>query len=150
MSSADLMVGWLPRARATLPRGQEKITYDQLLRYLSLWFSIVMGVSVEAFRKQFSTQSRRSGGASAAANSDVPKELWGQHGDWKSLEAQKPYMKSDTKYPLSVLRAVMSLPKGTAPEMRIECDPASVPLQQADEDSPSEVVGVPEGAFVWS
>jgi integrase len=61
--------------------GQDKITYDQLLRYLSLWFSSVLGVSVEAFRKQFATQSGRSGGASAAANSDVSKELWGQHED---------------------------------------------------------------------
>ena len=59
-------------------------------------------------------------------------------------------MKSDTKHLLSVSRAAMSLPKGTAPEVRIEYDPASVPSQQADEDSPPEVVGVPEGAFVWS
>jgi integrase len=55
--------------------GPTKITYDQVLRYLSLWFSGVMGVSVEAFRKQFATQSGRSGGASAAAISDVPKEV---------------------------------------------------------------------------
>jgi hypothetical protein len=61
--------------------GPTKITYDQLLRYLSLWFSGVMEVLVEAFRKQFATQSGWSGGALAAANSDVPKELWGQHGD---------------------------------------------------------------------
>ncbi len=55
--------------------GPTKITYDQLLRYLSLWFSGVMGVSVKAFRKQFATQSRRSGGASAAANSDVVRSF---------------------------------------------------------------------------
>jgi integrase len=130
--------------------GPLQISYDQLLRYLSLWFSGVMKVPVEAFRKQFSTQSGRSGGASAAANSDVSDLLWGQHGDWKSVDAQKRYMKSDTEHLLSVSRAAMSLPKGTAPEVRIECDPASVPPQLADEDSPPEVVGVPEGAFVWS
>jgi integrase len=134
---------------STVP-GPTKISYDQLLRYLSMWFSSVMGVSVEAFRKQFSTQSGRSGGASAAANSGVPKELWGQHGDWKSWEAQKRYMKSDPAHLLSVSRAAMSLPRGPAPDVRIECDAASVPPQQADEDSPPEVVGVPEGAFVWS
>ena len=61
--------------------GPTKITCDQLFRYLSLWFSGVMGVSVEAFRKQFATQPGRSEGASAAASSDVPKKLWGQHGD---------------------------------------------------------------------
>ena len=67
----------------TVP-GPNKITYDKLLRYLSLWFSGVMGISVEVSRKQFAMQSGRCGGASAAANSDVPKELWEQHGVWKS------------------------------------------------------------------
>jgi hypothetical protein len=66
--------------RATTP-GQKKITYDQFLRFLSLWFGEVMSVSVAAFRKKFARQSGRSGGASAASNADVPAELWGQHGD---------------------------------------------------------------------
>jgi len=59
-------------------------------------------------------------------------------------------MKSDTKHLLSVSHAAMSLPKGTAPDVRIECDSASCPPQHADDDSPPEVVGVPEGVFVWS
>ena len=59
-------------------------------------------------------------------------------------------MKSDTKYMLSVSQATMSLPKGTAPDVRIEIDSASCPPQQADDDSPPEVVRVREGAFVWS
>jgi len=67
--------------------GPAKITNDQLSRYFCLWFSGVTGIPVEAFRKQFATKSRRSGGASAVANSNVPKELWGQHGDWKSWDA---------------------------------------------------------------
>ena len=58
-------------------------------------------------------------------------------------------MKSDTKHLLSVSQATMSLPKGTAPNVRIECDSASSPPQQADDDSPHEVVGVLEEAFVW-
>ena len=66
-------------SRATAP-GPKKITYDQFLRLLSLWFSGVMGVLVVAFRKQFATQSGRSGGASAASNAGVLAELWGQHG----------------------------------------------------------------------
>ena len=70
-----------------------------------------------------------SEGALAAANSDVPKELWGQYGDWKSWEAHKRYMKSDTKHMRSVSHATMSLPKGTTPDVRIECDSASCPLQ---------------------
>ena len=59
-------------------------------------------------------------------------------------------MKSDPAHLLSVSRAAMSLPRGPAPDVRIESDAASVPPQQADEASPPEVVGVPEGAFVWS
>ena len=35
--------------------GPTKITYDQMLRYLSMWFSGVIGVPVEAFLKQFAT-----------------------------------------------------------------------------------------------
>jgi hypothetical protein len=69
--------------RSTSP-GPKKITYDKLLRFMSLWFSGVMGVSDVTFRKQFATQSGRRGGASAASNAGVPAELWGQHGDWKS------------------------------------------------------------------
>ena len=41
--------------------GPMKITYDQLLRYWSLWFSSVLGVSVEDFRNQLATLSGRSG-----------------------------------------------------------------------------------------
>ncbi len=59
-------------------------------------------------------------------------------------------MKSDPTHLLSVSRAAMSLPKGPAPDERIECDSASCPPQQAEDDSPPKVVGVPEGAFVWS
>jgi len=72
------LVNKIPGSTAPEPT---KITYDQLLRFLSLWFSSVLGVSAEAFRKQLATQSGRSGGASSAANFYVPKELWGQHGD---------------------------------------------------------------------
>ena len=56
--------------------GPTKITYDQLLRYLGRWFSGVMGISLETFRKQFVTHYGRSGGISAVASSNVPKELW--------------------------------------------------------------------------
>ena len=67
--------------------GPEKISYDQMLRFMSLWFSGVLGTSVALFRKQFATQSGRSGSASAAANAGVSAELWGQHGVWHSLAA---------------------------------------------------------------
>jgi hypothetical protein len=66
------LVAKSPRASAP---GPKKITNDQFLRFTSLWFVGVMGVSVASFRKQFSTQSRRIGGASAASNAGVPAEL---------------------------------------------------------------------------
>jgi hypothetical protein len=59
-------------------------------------------------------------------------------------------MKNDTKHLLSVSHAAMSLPKGLAPDVRIEDDSASCPPQHADDDLPPEVVGVTEGKFVWS
>ena len=37
-------------SQKTVP-GQERITYDQYLRFLGLWFSGVPGISLEAFRK---------------------------------------------------------------------------------------------------
>jgi hypothetical protein len=115
---------------------------------MSLWLSGVIGVPVAAFRKQFATQSRRSGVASAAVNFDIPKELFGHHGDWKSWKAQKRYMKSSPTHLLSVSRATMSLPRGPAPDGWIEYDSAINPPPLAEDYSPPDVVGVPEGAFV--
>ncbi len=128
--------------RATAPE-LKKITYDQFLRFMSLWFSGVMGVSVAAFRKQIATQSGRSGGASAASNAGVPAELWGQHGDWKSWDAQKRYMKTDTPRLLSVSRAAMGPPQTTAPDVRIECESAGAPPEMAEDEQAPVVVGVP-------
>ena len=66
--------------RTTAP-GPKKIKYDQFLRFVMLWFSGVMGVSVANIRKPFATQSGRSGGVSAASSGGVPVELKGQPGD---------------------------------------------------------------------
>ena len=35
----------------------EQIKYEQFLRYLSLWFSGILGISSKDFRKKFGTQS---------------------------------------------------------------------------------------------
>ena len=130
--------------------GPDKITYDQFFRYLGQWLSGVMGVSIAVFRKQFVTQSNRSGGASAALNAGVSDELIGQHGDWKTKAAQRRYMKSDTTRLLSVSRAVMGLSKTPAPDVRIECVSAGVPPALAEDNLPLDVIGVPPGAFAWS
>ena len=135
---------------STTAPGPKKITYDQFFRFPSLWFSGVMCVSVAAFRKQFATQFGRSGCAFAASNAGVPAELWGQHGDLSTWEAQKRYMKSDTARLLSVSRAAMGPPKTPASDVRIECESAGAPPEMAEEEQAPDVVGMPSGAFVWS
>jgi integrase len=152
--SLPVFRGFNGRLAAKSPRltapGPRKIAYDQLLRFLSLWFSGVMGVTVAAFRKQFATQSGRSGGASAASNAGVPVELWGQHGDWKSWEAQKRYMKADTSRLMSVSQAAMGSSRTPASDVRIEVESADAPPETAEDEQPPVVVGIPTGAFAWS
>ena len=134
------------------------ISYDQLVRFLSLWFSGVMGITVEEFRKLFATQSGRSGCASAAANAGVTMELWGQHGDWKSFEAQKRYMKRDAASLLSVSLAAMRTPPAGAdpplaalPDVRAEtASSAAGATPPCAGEEPPIVEGVPLGAFSWS
>jgi hypothetical protein len=137
------------KSPASTAPGPSRIGYDQFLRFLSIWFSGVMGISVELFRKQFATQSGRSGCASAAANAGVPAELWGQHGDWKSAASQKRYMKSDTEHLLSVSRAAMG-PSTPAPDVRIGNESAGPTPEMAEVELVLDVVGVPAGAFSWS
>ena len=62
----------------------------------------------------------------------------------------KRYMKTDTPRLLSVSRAAMSLPKTTAPDVRIESESAGAPPEMAEDEQPPAVVGVPAGAFAWS
>ncbi len=106
-----------------------------------------MSVFPPTFRKQFATQSERSTGASATANANVPAELLGQHGDWKTLEAQRLYMKSDTEHLLSESWAAMGLPKTPTPTVRFEVESAGALPEIAEEGLPPDVVGVPDGAF---
>ena len=110
----------------------------------------MVGVSVAAFRKQFTTQSIRSGGVSAVSNAGVPAGLCGQNGEWSTWEAKKCYMKSDTTRLLSVSRAAMGRPKTPAPDVRIGCESEGTPPEMAEEEQPPDVVGVPAGAFAWS
>jgi hypothetical protein len=65
------------------------IKYAQYMRYLSLSFGAILGLTPEEFRDQYGSQSRRIGSASAAFNAGIPVELWGQHGDWASFKSQK-------------------------------------------------------------
>ena len=150
--------------------GPDKISYDQMLRFIGLWFSGVLGTSVALFKKQGATQSGRSGSASAVANAGIPAELWGQHGDYHSLAAHKVTMKSDQESLLSVSRAAMRLPEapmivgladdepagappgaGTQDEedVRTAAEPAGAPLVDAEDDLPPEVVGVSQESFPW-
>jgi hypothetical protein len=105
---------------------------------------------VAAFRKHFAIYSGRSGGASAASNAGVPAELWGQHDDLSTWEAQKRYMKSDPTRLLLVSRAVMGPQKTPAPDVWFECESAGAPSEMAEEEQAPDVVKVPSSAFAWS
>ena len=129
--------------------GQDHVR-SVFFRYLGQWFSGLMGVPVAVFRKQFATQSNRSGGASAALNAGVSDELIGQQGNRKTKAAQRRYMKSVSPRLLSVSRAAMGLPKTPVPDVRIEDESAGVPPVMAEDDLLPDVIGVPPEAFAWS
>ena len=103
---------------------------------------------------------RRSGAASAAANAGVQWELWGQHGDWKSKDAQAAYMKRDAASVLSVSRAAMTPVPPVAPltpEFLVAPPPSPTPLLLTAASHPPEdpddeellVEGIPPGSFAW-
>jgi len=136
----------------------EKIKYDQFLRYVSLWFSGVLGTSPKEFRKQFGTQSSRSGGAFAAANTGVAVKLWDQHGDCNSWASQNCYMERDRVSIFSVTRAIMGYGKTQVicapepdPSIDIRLEPGDiVELTEGDDDVVPEVEDVFDGIFRWS
>ncbi len=102
------------------------------------------------FRKQFATQSGRSGESFAASNAGVSSELWGQHGDWNSWAAQKRYIKSSTKKLISVSQAAMGTSMTPAPDVRIEVESADAPPEMAENEQPPVVIGIPTEPFAWS
>ncbi len=53
------------------------IKYAQYMRYLSLWFGGILGLTPEEFKGQYGSQSGRIGSALAASNAGIPVELWG-------------------------------------------------------------------------
>eukprot|EP00873_Tetraselmis_striata_P003080 jgi/Tetstr1/423344/TSEL_014040.t1 len=87
------------------------IEYPTFRRYLTRWFGPVLtpAMTEAAFLTRFGTQSSRSGGASAAANADIPIATWGQDGGWKSTSAQLRYTGLDEEHVMSVSRAILTL-----------------------------------------
>ncbi len=65
----ERLVEKTPGMTAPVP---DKIAYDQMLRFLGLWFSGVLETPVALFKNQFATQSKRSGSSSAPATAGVP------------------------------------------------------------------------------
>ena len=78
------------------------IKYDQCMRYLSLWFGVVLNLSPEEFKQQYGSQSCSIGSASAASNAVISADLWGQPSDWVFFNIIKRYEKLNTKFILSV------------------------------------------------
>eukprot|EP00873_Tetraselmis_striata_P016088 jgi/Tetstr1/436352/TSEL_025188.t1 len=87
------------------------IEYPTFRRYLARWLGPLLtpAITEAVFLTRFATQSSRSGGASAAANADIPFATWGHHGGRKSTSAQLPYMGLDEEHVLSVSRAILTL-----------------------------------------
>ena len=72
----------------TVP-GPNFFSYAQFSKYIALWFGASLGLSSKEFSIVYGSQSGRSGVASAASNAGVSMELWGQHGDWKSVKSKR-------------------------------------------------------------
>jgi integrase len=87
--------------------GALPLAYEQYARYLRQLLAPIVGISAAEFQRRFGTQSCRSGGASAAANAGIPFEVWGQHGSWRSRDAQLVYMSLDLDACLSTTRAIL-------------------------------------------
>ena len=130
------------------------IKYTQYVRYLSLWFAEVLGISTQEFKAQYGSHSGRIDGASAAPNAGIALKLWGQQGDWASFESQKRYMKKDIKALLSVSLAAMdaSSSKNNGVDKDITLD-----ARDDEDDSPSTLIddtipsmdGIPDKDFHW-
>jgi len=126
--------------------------YAQYMRYLSLWFGGILGLTPEEFKGKYGSQSGRIGPASAASNAGIPVELWGQHGDWASFKSIKRYMKRDVDSLLSVSKVAMKIP--------IMNEPLAISFDIRDDESPSTtfdvlddsipiVEGLPTNTFRW-
>jgi hypothetical protein len=103
------------RNPAACSLGKEAISYGQYSYYLNKLLAPRLGLTEAQFKARFGTQSCRSGGASAAANAGVPFEVWGQHGAWRSRDAQLVYMGLDLPSILSTTKAILgSMTEGEA------------------------------------
>eukprot|EP00959_Pyramimonas_sp_CCMP1952_P200240 4188124-Pyramimonas_sp.AAC.1 len=58
--------------------------YDQCSRYVLRFLAQHAGRSEADFRKEFGTQSLRSGSATAVAAADVDSRMFQRHGGWRS------------------------------------------------------------------
>jgi hypothetical protein len=129
------------------------IKYAQYMRYLSLWFGGILGLTPVEFKSQYGSQSGRIGSASAASNAGIAVELWGQHGDWASFKSQKRYMKRDVESLLSVSKAVMSTPTSSGKPLEltfdIRDDESSSTIFDEVDDSIPITEGVPSNTFRW-
>ena len=66
------------------------IKYAQyIMRYFSLWFGCVLGLSIVEFKTHYGSKPDRIGSVvSSTFNAGIRVELWGQHADWASFKSQ--------------------------------------------------------------
>jgi hypothetical protein len=128
------------------------IKYAQYMRYLSLWFRGILGLTPEEFKGHYGSQTGRIGSASAASNASIPVELWGHHRDWASFKSPKRYMKRDVESLFSVSKASMSIPTMNQPlesNFDIRDDESTSTTFDILDDHIPIVEGVPTNTFRW-
>lgn len=100
------VVQWHPeRARETYHRS-EAMPYDQCSRYVLRFLAQHAKRSEADFRKEFGTQSLRSGGATAVAAAGVDSRMFQRHGGWRSTGCMNLYIKDSLEARLAVTRAL--------------------------------------------
>ena len=84
------------------------ITYGKYRKALSQWMAPYVGkLNAQAFLCTFGTKSGRAGGASAACNAGLPKEMWQEQGGWKTDVSFRYVQRSKTARQ-AVGRAIMT------------------------------------------
>ncbi len=84
------------------------ITYGKQRKALSQWMAPYVGkLNAPAFLSTFGTKFGRAGGASAACNSGLPKEIWQEQGGWKT-DVRFRYVQRSKTAKQAVGRAIMT------------------------------------------
>lgn len=102
---ASVGPGGLIRNIVTTPTGQRVCSSVPCYNTVNGWFkaaALLLGLDPD----QYATHSGRRGGATRAANVDVPDRLFKEHGGWRSERAKDGYVVTRLQARLSVTRSL--------------------------------------------